>query len=323
MTSTHRAAAHASSPVLADLVAGLADELVALRRDLHAHPEIGRAEVRTTEVVADRLRLAGLDPVLLPGTGLTCDIGADRRPAEPYADAPSTPWRCAPTSTPCRCRTRPAPSGRSTVPGAAHACGHDVHTAVVLGAGSGAGPDARARAAALPGAAGVPAGRGVDARRRARRPGGGCASPASTGSWPCTATPTSTPARSACASGRSPPAADSVRVVLRGAGGHTSRPHLTGDLVFALGHVATTLPAALCAPDGPARRRQPGLGPRRRRGGAERHPAGRRARGHAAGAGRRRLGARRRAAGRGARAAGQPRSVSRRSCTTRAASRPP
>src|SRR5690606_37438593 len=75
-----------------DVVAGLAarvgelteqleDELVAFRRDVHAHPELSRKEVRTTQAVADRLRAAGLEPRLLPiGSGLVCDIGPDHGP---------------------------------------------------------------------------------------------------------------------------------------------------------------------------------------------------------------------------------------------------
>lgn len=57
------------------LVDALLDELVAIRRDSHAHPELGRTEARTTAVLADRLRAAGCEPRLLPGTGLVCDIG--------------------------------------------------------------------------------------------------------------------------------------------------------------------------------------------------------------------------------------------------------
>src|SRR5690348_2045267 len=60
---------------LAVLVGELRDELVAVRRDVHAHPELGRTEVRATGLVADRLRAAGLTPHLLPGSGLVCDIG--------------------------------------------------------------------------------------------------------------------------------------------------------------------------------------------------------------------------------------------------------
>ena len=67
-------------------------------------------------------------------------------------------------------------------------------------------------------------------------------------------------------------AADALDVRLRGRGGHTSRPHLTEDLTFALGKLVTELPAVAVPPARPARRRQRGLGHGPRRLGAQRHP---------------------------------------------------
>ena len=93
------------------LLTGLDAELLGVRRDLHAHPEIGRAEHRSTRVVADGLRAAGLEPRLLPGTGLVCDLGPSGGPrvllradldALPVPDTCEHPWR-------------------STVPGMCHA----------------------------------------------------------------------------------------------------------------------------------------------------------------------------------------------------------
>ena len=57
---------------LTSLVDSFHAELISIRRDLHAHPELARTELRTTRIVADRLRAAGLEPRLLPGTGLIC-----------------------------------------------------------------------------------------------------------------------------------------------------------------------------------------------------------------------------------------------------------
>ena len=71
-------------------------ELLELRRDLHAHPELSWHEQRTTEVVAARLERAGLAVTRLPHTGLVVDVGDSGGP-------PGRP--CAPTSTPCRWRT--------------------------------------------------------------------------------------------------------------------------------------------------------------------------------------------------------------------------
>lgn len=103
-------------------------ELIAFRRDLHMHPELGNQEVRTTAVIRERLERAGLAPRLLDsGTGLMCDIGS------PGADGPILALRADIDALPIP-DTKTVPY-RSTIPGRAHACGHDVHTTVVLGAG--------------------------------------------------------------------------------------------------------------------------------------------------------------------------------------------
>src|ERR1700690_4171448 len=69
-----------------DLEAFIAEheaELVEFRRDLHAHPEVGYAEHRTTRRIALRLAAAGLRPMILPkGTGLIVDIGGSDRDHE-------------------------------------------------------------------------------------------------------------------------------------------------------------------------------------------------------------------------------------------------
>jgi amidohydrolase len=220
----------------------LREELVAFRRDLHMHPELGNQEFRTTAAIKTRLEQAGLRPRTLPmGTGLVCDVHpglAERwdgvRPmlalradidALPIPDTKSVPYR-------------------STVPDRAHACGHDVHTTVVLGAGLVLADLARAghltrsvrllfqpAEEVLPGGAtdaidgGALDGVGrivavhcdprVDAGRIGLRPG---------------------PITSAC---------DRVEVKLSGPGGHTARPHLTTDLVTAAAKLVTEVPALL------------------------------------------------------------------------------
>src|SRR5690606_40212135 len=76
--------------------------------------------------VCDRLRGAGLDPVVLSsGTGLTCDVGDGSGPVVALrADIDALGMD----------DTKEVPY-RSTVPGVAHGCGHDLHTTVVLGVG--------------------------------------------------------------------------------------------------------------------------------------------------------------------------------------------
>jgi amidohydrolase len=99
-------------------------DLVELRRDLHAHPELARQERRTTDVVVDVLQNAGLKPrVLASGTGLICDVGSQSGPTIALrADLDALPVQ-----------DQKSVSYRSTTPGVAHACGHDAHTTILTG----------------------------------------------------------------------------------------------------------------------------------------------------------------------------------------------
>ncbi|HXO57637.1 MAG TPA: amidohydrolase, partial [Mycobacterium sp.] len=100
------------------------DDLVGWRRHIHRYPELGRQEYATTQFVAERLVEAGLNPKVLPGgTGLTCDFGPDREPRIALrADMDALPMA-----------ERTGAEYASTMPNAAHACGHDGHTAILLG----------------------------------------------------------------------------------------------------------------------------------------------------------------------------------------------
>src|SRR3954447_7130809 len=113
-----------SSTDLAALLAPFADDIVAFRRDLHAHPETGHREVRTTARIAARLASAGLTPQLLPGTGLMCDLGPQGPAVLLRADIDALPLA---EESGLEFTSRNA--------GVSHACGHDVHASAVLGAG--------------------------------------------------------------------------------------------------------------------------------------------------------------------------------------------
>jgi amidohydrolase len=226
--------------LIADLVTSLEPELVAFRRDLHAHPELSRAEVRTTAVVIERLRAAGLAPHALLVTGAVCDIGPVVGPAgEPLprlglrADLDALPLEDR-----CGC------AWRSTVPRVAHACGHDLHTTVVLGAGLVlAALHERGLLArpvrlffqpaeeVMPGGAHDVIGQGhlsgIDRIVAVHAEPKLDAGQIGTRIGPITS------------------ASDTVTVTVTGGGGHTSRPHLTGDVVHALGQVVTQVPAVL------------------------------------------------------------------------------
>jgi len=208
------------------------DELVAWRRHVHAHPELGRQEFATTQFVASHLADAGLNPKVLPGgTGLTCDIGPEH--------APRVALRADMDALPMAERTG-APYA-SVVPNVAHACGHDGHTAVLLGA-----------ALALASVPELPVGvRLIFQPAEELMPGGAIdavAAGALTGVsriFALHCDPRLEVGRVAIKAGPITSAADQVEITMLSPGGHTSRPHLTGDLVYALGTLITGLPGVL------------------------------------------------------------------------------
>src|SRR5262249_44218198 len=107
-----------------DDIARRGDELIALRRDLHRHPELGFAERRTAALVADRMHRAGLEVTTgIAGTGVVGVLRGDR-PGRTIA------WRADMDALPLH-EAIDSPF-RSTVPEAMHACGHDGHTAIAV-----------------------------------------------------------------------------------------------------------------------------------------------------------------------------------------------
>src|SRR5512145_1451688 len=104
-------------------------ELVRIRRDLHAHPELGYQERRTSGVVQRELAAAGIEfePGLAGGTGVLGHLPASRAPGRPAvglrADMDALPI-LEETDLPYR----------STCEGVMHACGHDGHTTILIGA---------------------------------------------------------------------------------------------------------------------------------------------------------------------------------------------
>jgi amidohydrolase len=222
-------------------------ELIEIRRDLHAHPELARHEQRSTALVADRLRAAGLRPQVLPGgTGLVCDVGGEPGAAGGVAAHRGFEGVLAVRADLDALPIQEAPglAFRSVNEGVSHACGHDVHTTVVLGAGLAL---ADAIAAGRP----VPPVRLIFQPAEEVMPGGSLdliAAGALEGvgrivSLHCD--PKVDAGRIGLRVGPLTAACDKLAVRLTGPGGHTSRPQLTVDLVHALAHLVTELPAAL------------------------------------------------------------------------------
>jgi amidohydrolase len=221
------------SSIIDAVVEKHSDDLVELRRDLHAHPELSWDETRTTGLVAERLADAGARVRRLDGTGLIVDIG-DEGPmvalradldALPVEDTTGLPWS-------------------STVPGVAHACGHDVHTAGLVGAGLALSEvhhrgqlPGRVRLLFQPAEEVMPGGAlrlieqgALDDVQRL---------------FMLHCDPSLDVGEVGLRDGALTGAADSLAVRLTGRGGHTSRPHLTEDLTFALGKLVVELPAIL------------------------------------------------------------------------------
>ena len=208
------------------------EDLITWRRHIHRYPELGRQEYATTQFVAERLADAGLNPKVLPGgTGLICDLGPEHQPrialradmdALPMAELTGAPYS-------------------STMPNIAHACGHDAHTAILLGT-----------ALTLASVPELPVGvRLIFQAAEELMPGGAIdaiAAGAITGVsriYALHCDPRLEVGKVAIRRGPITSAADRIEITLNSPGGHTSRPHLTGDLVYGLGTLITGLPGVL------------------------------------------------------------------------------
>jgi amidohydrolase len=205
--------------------------LITFRRELHQNPELAYEEHRTTARLAAALSAAGLQPHVLPtGTGLYCDIGSGERVVALRADIDALALQ----------DVKDVPYA-SSVAGVCHACGHDAHTTAVLGAAL-----ALASAPALPGrvrAIFQPAEEAVPGGALDAIDGGVLKDVERIFALHCD--PKLETGRVGLRTGPITAACDKVDVLLTGPGGHTARPHLTVDLVYALGRVISDVPGLL------------------------------------------------------------------------------
>ncbi len=223
-------------------------ELTRLRRELHAHPELGFQEHRTAERVAEELHAYGVDEVHrgVGGTGVVGVIhGRQPQPAPAPLEPPGMAAESWPRAVGLRADMDALPMHednehpwRSTRAGVMHACGHDGHTVMLLGA-------ARYLAASRAFSGRVhcifqPAEEGLGGARAMIDDGLFERFPTDwmfgMHNWP------QLPAgRIGLAPGAMMAAADRITIHISGSGGHGAHPHLAVDPVLVAGHVITAV----------------------------------------------------------------------------------
>ncbi len=214
---------------IAEPVADLLPDLVALRRDLHANPELAYEEHRTASIVAQSLRVLGL--VVEGGIGGTGVVGTLRggqstRSVALRADMDALPMVELGRS-----------SHASRVQGKHHGCGHDGHTSMLIGA---------ARQLARTGVEGTvhfifqPAEEGQAGARRMIEDGlferFPCDSVYALHNWPDLPL-----GHAQTRPGPIMAAADRFDITLRGRGGHAAQPHHTPDAILAASQLVAQL----------------------------------------------------------------------------------
>jgi amidohydrolase len=206
-------------------------QLIDWRRDLHAHPEVAFGEHRTTELIMTTLAGFGLAPRQLSiGTGVLVDIGPGPDFIALRADIDALPL-------PDRKRV----SYASRNPDACHACGHDAHTAMLLGMAG-----CLTAADELPGSV-----RLIFQPAEERMPGGADFAVADgalrgvSSIFALHCDPKLEVGRLGLRAGPITASFNQLEIEVSGPGGHTARPHLTVDVVYALGKLITELPGLL------------------------------------------------------------------------------
>lgn len=216
-----------------DWTESLTPELIEFRRELHRNPELSFAEFQTTERILEALRSAGLNPVKMERTGAYVDVGEGPIRLALRADIDALPVL-----------EETELDYASTIEGIAHACGHDIHTTVMLGTALALGRIQQV---------GQLAGRiRVIFQPAEEKLPGGAVSVIEQGildevprilALHCE--PRIDAGKIGTRIGAITSASDTIRIEVNGRGGHTSRPHLTEDIVFAMSQIATQVPAVL------------------------------------------------------------------------------
>lgn len=214
------------------VISSFHSDLVAIRRDLHAHPELGFEEVRTAGIVASTLNALGIE--VHQGIGKTGVVGVVR--GRRCDSGRMIGLRADMDALPLHEDNDFAYSSRK--PGLMHGCGHDGHTAILLGA-------ARYLAATR-----EFDGTAVLIFQPAEEGRGGAKAMIDDGlfdTFPCDAIyalhnwPSLPPGTVGINMGPMMAAADRFEIVLRGKGGHGAHPYQTLDPVVMAGHLITSI----------------------------------------------------------------------------------
>src|SRR5882762_11013278 len=134
MSATLDAAATTLDQRIDDAAKKVESKVIACRRDIHEHPELGNRETRTSKIVADRLRELGIEvktPVAHTGVVGLLRGGKPGRVVALRADMDALPVT-EQVDLPFASKVRTTWAGKET--GVMHACGHDTHVAMLMGA---------------------------------------------------------------------------------------------------------------------------------------------------------------------------------------------
>ncbi|MFW0183027.1 amidohydrolase [Rothia sp. CCM 9417] len=219
--------------ILKNSVDNLIPELKAFRREVHRQPELSYLEKKTTERIFSALTQEGLAPRHLKGTGCYVDVGQGPLAAALRADIDALPIQ-EQTELPYA----------SSHPGIMHACGHDIHQTVMLGVAillhrldQHRPLGGRIRIIFQPAEEQLPGG-AVDVIAQGILEGVPRA-------FALHCEPKVDVGKIGTRIGAITSASDTIKISLKGRGGHTSRPHLTEDIIYALSQIAINVPAVL------------------------------------------------------------------------------
>lgn len=228
-------------PRVTDLVERLSDQVVKFRRDIHAHPELSYQEVRTTKQIVEFLGKYGLNAQTLEHTGAYVDVGSGPIVLALRADIDALPLQ-----------EETGLEYASIHDGIAHACGHDMHTAVMVGTAitlhqiltgetdldlDSVPLRGRVRIIFQPAEEMLPGG-SLEVIRQGVLEGVPRILAAH-------CDPSFDVGTIGTRIGAITSATDTLKITLHGRGGHTSRPQLTEDMVYTLARIASEVPASL------------------------------------------------------------------------------